>query len=374
MRNTLFVLIFIFSLAGFSQNSIQDNVVGVNLTINSKFLKENRKIQVYLPDGYSKSNKKYPVIYLLDGQRYFLYGVTLDRLLKHFRKTPDFIVVGIDFVESKRNTTLFAGSKMFSNYIENEVVPFVNKTYRTSNKRLLFGWEFSGGFGLATLMSKPGLFDGYILSSPYPLTNKMDKFKEFAGKQNKLNTFLYFSDAGEAELPVTEGTKELANFLKKNTTSLRWGYKSLKGEEHISTKYSTLHHGIKEYFENYVQLNFKDLNEFNSKGGVASVRAYYEKRSRLYEISTEIIPAIRYNYIRLAVRADNYDEFSKLSKEFNLKDLVSNRLRPSLLCAFGEYYIKKNKKKEAKIFYKILIKRFPKSERVKEGLQKVKNL
>ena len=95
MRNTLFVLIFIFSLAGFSQNSIQDNVVGVNLTINSKFLKENRKIQVYLPDGYSKSNKKYPVIYLLDGQRYFLYGVTLDRLLKHFRMTPDFIVVGI---------------------------------------------------------------------------------------------------------------------------------------------------------------------------------------------------------------------------------------------------------------------------------------
>lgn len=374
MRNTLFVLILLFSLVGFSQNSIQNNIVGVNHTISSKILKENRRIQVYLPDGYLNSNKKYPVIYLLDGQRYFLYGVTLDRLLKQFKKTPDFIVVGIHFNESTRNTTLFAGSKDFSNYIENEVVPFVNKTYKVSNKRLLFGWEFSGGFGLATLMSKPGLFDGYILSSPYPLTNKIDAFIEFADKHNKLNTFLYFSDAGEAELPVTEGTKKLANFLKKNTTGLRWNYKSLKGEEHISTKYSTLHHGIKEYFENYVQLNFKDLNEFYSKGGVASVRAYYEKRSRLYNISTNLNPSTRYNYIRLALRADNYDEFTKLSKEFDLKDLVNNRLRPSLLCAFGEYYIKNNKKKEAKNFYKILKKRFPKSKRVKEGLQKIKNL
>ncbi len=374
MKNIVAIIVLVlFANTSFSQDKGSENVVGINHVINSSILKENRQIQVYLPKDYKTSNKKYPVIYLLDGQRYFLYGVTLDRLLKRFRKTPDFIVVGINFKESTRNTTLFSGSKMFSNYIENEVVPLVNKTYRTSNKRLLFGWEFSGGFGLATLMSKPDLFDGYILSSPFPLANKIDRFKEFADKNSKLNTFLYFSDAGEAELPVTEGTKELENFLKKNTTNIRWNYKSLVGEEHISTIYSTLHHGIQEYFENFQQLHFKDLNEFYTKGGVASVRAYYEKRSRLYEISTKIIPAIRYNYIRLAVRADNYDEFRKLSKEFDLKDLLNNRLRPSLLCVFGEYYIKKNKKKEAKNFYKVLKKRFPKSERIKETLKQLNN-
>ena len=41
--------------------------IGETITWESKLLKQSRTINVYLPEGYQKSEKKYPVIYLLDG-------------------------------------------------------------------------------------------------------------------------------------------------------------------------------------------------------------------------------------------------------------------------------------------------------------------
>ena len=69
------LVFFSYQLA--AQITSESNIVGSNIQIQSKVLNQEREIQVYLPDGYEESEKSFPVLYLLDGQRYFLHGVSL---------------------------------------------------------------------------------------------------------------------------------------------------------------------------------------------------------------------------------------------------------------------------------------------------------
>jgi len=367
MKNTIAIIVLaLLSITSNAQEKVSPNVVGINHIINSNILKKNRQIQVYLPKDYTTSNKKYPVIYLLDGQRFFLYGASLLQTYSEFNLSPDFIIVGITNEQSTRMRTFSAGAKVFANYLENEVISLIDANYRTSKKRLLFGWAYGGGFGLETLMSKPKLFDGYVLSSPYPVSSKMKRFKEFIKSNKQLNTFVYFvSDA--KEFGVKEGTEELHAYLKENKTNLRWTFKELSGEEHRSTVYPALYHGIQEYFEKYTEVNFSDLEDFKAKGGLNYVQKYYDKRHELYGLSKELAPFTKYGIVRLAINANEFNSFENLFSEFGSYKLIEE-LRVSWTFIIADFYVKNNKKQEALKLYQFIVKTFPTSKRAKEKL------
>ena len=369
MKKTIFLycILLLGLLKSFSQASMGKNVVGENFKINSEILNEEREIQVFLPKDYSKTSKNYPVIYLLDGQRFFLYGVSLYQSFVEFKQTPEFIVVGITNVQSNRMQTFSSGASDFSNYLEKEIVPFIASKYRTSNKRLLYGWAYAGGFGLETLMAKPKLFDGYIISSPFPVSSKIERFDAFLYKNKTIDTFLYFS-SDLNEFGVKEGTEELNTFLTNNTESnLRWNFRELVGEEHRSTPYTTLYHGIKEYFENYREISFKDLEEFNEKGGMLFVKEYYNKRSKLYNLPNEMSIYTKYSITRLAIRADNYNQFDAFVHRFNKNEFIY-ALRINWACSIAEFYLKNNKYKKAIEMFSFIADNNPKSSRPLKGL------
>ena len=340
-----FVCFLLLSFKFYSQESASINPVGVNHIITSKILKEKRQIQVYLPKDYASSNKKYPVIYLLDGQRFFLYGASLYQTFHQFNYTPEFIVVGITNVEANRMETFSAGQKEFTRFLENEVIELVNSTYRTSKKRLLFGWAYGGGFALETLMDKPALFDGYILSSPYPVSSKMKRFSEFLESNIQLSTSLYFVSDAE-EIGVKGGTEELSSYLSNNQTKLRWTFKVLSGEEHRSTVYPALYHGIKDYFDYYSELTFKNLKEFYNAGGMPYVRGYYKKRSEKYAIPNEMSTFSKYSLTRLSIRANNLAQFEIFLKEFKEIEFIGS-LRVNWACNIADFYSKNDKKQKA---------------------------
>ena len=367
MKNIFTIIVLaLFATSSFAQEKGSPNIVGINHTINSEILKENKNIQVYLPKEYATTTKKYPVIYLLDGQRFFLYGASLLQSFTAFDLTPDFIVVGITNQQSTRMNTFSAKAKGFAEYLEKEVIPLINSSYRTSKKRLLFGWAYGGGFGIETLISKPHLFDGYILSSPYPVSSKMKKFKAFIEQHKSLNTFVYFASDAK-EFGVKEGTEELATFLNLNTTNLRWKFKVLSGEEHRSTVYPTLYHGIQEYFENYTQISFTDLEDFNNKGGLKYVKQYYKKRHKLYGLSKDLAPFTKYAIVRLAIQANEFNSFENLFSQFGSYKLIVE-LRASWACVIADFYVKKDKKQEALKLYQFITKTFPTSKRAQKGL------
>lgn len=159
-------------------------VIGETVEIKSAILSENRSLNVYLPPGYSPDSlRKYPVIYLLDGSadEDFIHVAGLVQFgnFSWINMLPESIVVGIANVDRRRDFTFptrnvqdkkdyptTGHSTRFIDFIEKELQPFVNKTYKTDGTSTIIGQSLGGLLATEILLKKPQLFDNYIIVSP----------------------------------------------------------------------------------------------------------------------------------------------------------------------------------------------------------------
>jgi predicted alpha/beta superfamily hydrolase len=140
---------------------------GTYRTVHSKVLGEDRTLLIRLPADYEKSGKTYPVLYKLDGDKdvYLQTSSTLNYLVDMTDKVPDHIVVGIENTDRNRDMGLERKPDNFVEFINTELLPFIDTNYRTSGFRILCGQSASSGFALYFFLIRPELFDGYVLSS-----------------------------------------------------------------------------------------------------------------------------------------------------------------------------------------------------------------
>jgi predicted alpha/beta superfamily hydrolase len=161
----------------------------------SKIFSNTRSIRVLLPPDYyaaKNSSKRYPVLYMLDGQNLFdacLSDVshaewqvdeTVYRLIRE-KAIPEMIVVGIDHAGMKRAYEFLpyrdsfnpdmedpAGAH-FPDFLVNEVMPLVNSQYRTltgHGNTALGGSSYGGVATLYALMARPQTFGYGLIESP----------------------------------------------------------------------------------------------------------------------------------------------------------------------------------------------------------------
>jgi predicted alpha/beta superfamily hydrolase len=368
-KKTLIILTIVSSIFNPANAQINqvDNVVGTNFLIKSKVLNEERAIQVYLPDSYGTSDKMYPVLYLLDGQRLFLYGVSLLKSFTHFNETPEFIVVGITNKYPDRFSHFSSGSDNFLKFLENDVIQFLDDNFRTSEERLLFGWEYGGGFVVKSMLDKPNLFDAYIASSSYPLTNTTDRIDSLLSNNITFNELLYFS-ASNSEGILFDSANKLDSILKsKANKSLKWVYKVQDGIEHSSTSYLAIHNGVKHYFQYYPELQFVTFDEFTKNGGITYVNDYYKQRAEQFGFSPEIPQWTKFSIIRSAIRANKYLEFDVYASKFITDDFIGG-LRGDQPYEITDFYIDNKGYDKAIDIYKILINKQPESKKPLNGL------
>lgn len=192
MKVSLFLLITIllvsnYSLLGQNTISIKEKgplSIGEKMEIQSEILQENRTLNIYLPNGYDQEfNKVYPVIYLLDGSidEDFLHIVGLVQFgaFPWINMISESIVVGIGNVDRERDFTFptrkekdkkdfptTGGSGHFIDFIEQELRPLIEKTYKTDSTRTIIGQSLGGLLASEILFKKPDLFDNYIIVSP----------------------------------------------------------------------------------------------------------------------------------------------------------------------------------------------------------------
>jgi predicted alpha/beta superfamily hydrolase len=153
-------------------------------TIRSEILNEGRTVFVYVPDTYESETarqKRYPVLYLLDGRAYFDATVGITHHLGSWNAAvqwiPDLIVVAIQNTKRTRDMTpthmvtgIYSsgsgGAAAFRSFLQSELMPAVDKRFRTSGERILVGHSLAGLFVLDTFLEQPTLFDAYIASDP----------------------------------------------------------------------------------------------------------------------------------------------------------------------------------------------------------------
>ncbi len=156
--------------------------VGQKETIKSKILNEDREILVHLPENYyNNPDKTYPVLYRLDGSLILLSEtvVIVNRLTYSYEITPEMIIVAIKNTERDKdmwpvNTKyypepLVPGAANFLGFIREELLPYIEDSYRTTGERIICGQSLSSVFVLNTFLQQPGLFDSYIaISGAFP--------------------------------------------------------------------------------------------------------------------------------------------------------------------------------------------------------------
>ena len=139
MKKILLLLLTTFSLSGlFAQKKGAPITIGTNYTINSKILNQDREIQIYLPNSYGSSKENYPVLYILDGQRFFTNGVSIQKSTRAPIEIPEMIVVGINSSRELRRTLFDEESTKFTSFIKNEVISFIDSNYRTTPRACNF--------------------------------------------------------------------------------------------------------------------------------------------------------------------------------------------------------------------------------------------
>ncbi|MGK0412861.1 MAG: putative alpha/beta superfamily hydrolase [Polaribacter sp.] len=363
----LLLIIICFNIKVKSQNIPSVNALGNNYSIKSDILKEDRQIQIFTPESYDKTNQKYPVLYILDGQRLFPFGVSLLKSFTQFKQTPEFIIIGITNKYPNRFGHFIDEEKKFLTFIEKDVIPFVNDRFRSSNDRLLFGWEYGGSFVIQTMLDRPNLFNAYLAASPFPLNSKISQISDFLSNNSTFDRTLYFS-VSPNENEVNIGTEKLDSILKlKGLKTFNWTYKKLLNEEHRSTPYATLYFGVKNYYHYYPELQFDNLNEFTKSGGLDYVYDYYKKRSLQYGFSKELSDWTMFSLTRNAMRANNYEQFEILVNEF-IKTGFITRLRVGRACSIAEFYLQNKQYDKAIELLKLLASKHPNSEIPLNGL------
>jgi predicted alpha/beta superfamily hydrolase len=163
------------------------------LEFRSRVFRNTRMLRVWLPPRYDapgNASRRYPVLYLNDGQNLFdrataFAGVewqvdeTADRLIRQ-EVIPPLIVVGIDNAQSERikeyvpyrsfpPPILRPKGKRYPAFLIDEVVPFVGERYRVANgpeNTGLGGSSLGALISLYTVIERPGVFGHLLLESP----------------------------------------------------------------------------------------------------------------------------------------------------------------------------------------------------------------
>jgi predicted alpha/beta superfamily hydrolase len=207
-----------------------DNVVVIDEQFYIPQLHRTRRIWLYLPNDYYQGHKRYPVIYMQDGQNLFDQATafgdewavdkTLNALL------ADSIIVGIDNCEHRLTEYNFndhpeygsGEGKRYIEFITETLKPFIDANYRTKPERVhtvVAGSSMGGLISLYGAIHFPHVFGSAGVFSP-SLWLVADQITELlnTASQNKLSQRVYFYGGAKEGSNMITHVKHAANHLK----------------------------------------------------------------------------------------------------------------------------------------------------------------
>ena len=202
------------------------------------------KIWVYLPPNYAETSKRYPVIYMHDGQNLFDNATSyigeweVDETLNNlYKKTgKGFIIVGIENGGEERINEYtpwkhekYGGGKgaIYIDFIVQTLKPYIDATYRTKKQAKHTGLigsslggliSYYGGLKYPTVFGKIG-----ALSTSFWFSNEVENFTKQNAQTKQVKLFLLVGGKeGENMVLDTQKTEKLLleyDFKSKNLTS-----------------------------------------------------------------------------------------------------------------------------------------------------------
>jgi enterochelin esterase-like enzyme len=343
----------------------EDIVIAKSVTFMSKVFNREMNVQIYLPDGYETSPSTYPVLYDTNSFFCFTYDCGTVELLTRSSDMPGMIVVGVPPLENGYVPVPYEerGEKprtadLSLKFFKEDLIPFVEKNYRTNDFRVLYGHSVGGLFTMYALFNYPELFTAYIAGSPWFQTNNQYWLKniEKMAKVRDLSDKFLFMTVGKEEAQLTIDTfTELEKWMNSQSfDDLSWKSAWVEGD-HGSMVGRNIYDGLTFIFSGW-----KIPNTVMRSADVDKIDTYVKTNTAKWAKygfeTSSIIPEPRLNSLGYAlVRMNELDKaigvfeymVEMYPKSFNAHD------------SLAEGYLTKGDKEKAIKFYKLAVELNP---------------
>jgi predicted alpha/beta superfamily hydrolase len=205
----------------------QPLIIGETVTLEA--LGVERSVNIILPPDYAKEpEKRWPVIYLLDGalRQDLMMGAGLMRWGALWGRSRDAIIVGIETKDRQRELLPSTGdtaerqrwptageSAAFRAWLAGTVKPLVEARYRLDGTAFLVGESAAGPFVVETWVSAPQMFTGYAAISPSLQWDSEALSRRAPGTAKRPPLYLSLADEGGA---TETGMERLLAVLPKD--------------------------------------------------------------------------------------------------------------------------------------------------------------
>ncbi len=293
-----FLTILLLSGCGQKHESI---IIGRVHQLRSAIMDESRYLYIYKPEGYELSGKRYPVLYLLDGDAHFNHVAGIIEFLAQRVQIPKMIVVGIQVENPEIDFSNFQEIKesgaspnnQFLRFIESEVIPYIEENYNTQPYRILAGHSLGGLCVLNTMLTKPGIFNAYLSISPWLKHNNnqiLRDIKDQIPSRTYTNDFLFISYAG-TEYYALDQFEELEEILSKGALgTLRWTVNVQDQECHETTSNPGIWQGIKLLYADW------RVPHFMMRSGIETINTHFKNISKQFGYDI-LIPELVLNIV-----------------------------------------------------------------------------
>lgn len=266
MRYGKFVFLLLISCQALAVKAQTPLTYGHVYELESKIYEQPRRYMVSLPERYNASAREYPVLYVIDGDFQFRHVSVAVNSMARLGKTPPMIVVGValqgqkDYLYSttwpSENNPEYGGAAKLHQYLHSELVPAIDKQFRTSGKRALAGYSLGGLFTLYSMMEADTPFSAFLAMSPSAWydNNKINKKMSGFLQRKPALPPLFLSLANEQGMGVTE---LLTVINSEGPETWDVGYRHYPRETHYSTALPALYDALAYLSPNY----FTDMPE-----------------------------------------------------------------------------------------------------------------
>lgn len=224
------------------------------LRVPSQVLGETKVVHVQLPRDYAVAKQRYPVTVLLDGHVRAFFGVTV--AAADYDLTGDLFPVGmprqlvVAVEHGSRSADLGTNAEAFRRFLTTELLPRLDREYRTLPFRTLIGHSRGGAFALRTMCREPEAFTAIIAISP-SLSDTLQRevprcvLADTAHGQRHL-----VLSAGSLEPRALANTERLLRVLRDSLpTNWRVHQVDATGFEHTGTPLVTIPLGLRFVFD-----------------------------------------------------------------------------------------------------------------------------
>ncbi|MCB9252196.1 MAG: tetratricopeptide repeat protein [Flavobacteriales bacterium] len=303
-----FLTCLIFHLTSFAQDNSSITIGHVDV-IQSKILSQKREIIIHVPPITSQKDS-FPLMIVFDGDALFTKTIGIvDHLSSDYgnNKCPKMIVVGIR--HPNRMKDLFPGfnednpfeNDKFADFLDKELIPYLDRNYPTKPFRLLVGHSVGGLRVAHSAVYNSSTFNAYIALDP-SLGHDLNKW---SFRTDSMIRKVNFSDksmfvAMAQTMPVLTDTAIINKdnsgearhmraimrfcnaFKLKNIQGMDFSWKYYPNERHAGVTFLGLYDGLQSIFAWYEFTNAQQLYDtaLSASGAMAILEDHFKLVSR----------------------------------------------------------------------------------------------